>query len=63
MKIYVLNEDGINNLEVSYEELTDQEFKKAALDIEYGEVYTLKEFEEAFNDGEIDSFDSAIRIF
>lgn len=62
MKIYVLNEEGINNLEVSYDEISDEEFKKTALNVKYGEAYTPEQFQEAFNDGDIDSVEMAIRI-
>jgi hypothetical protein len=57
LRVYVVD---TNLLEVSYEELTDGEFVQEAEN--QGNVYSLVGFQEAFNDGEIDSSVEVLRV-
>jgi hypothetical protein len=57
LRVYVVD---ANLLEVSYEELTDGEFVQEAEN--QGNVYSLVGFQEAFNDGEIDSSVEVLRV-
>jgi hypothetical protein len=57
LRVYVVD---ANLLEVSYEELTDEEFVQEAEN--QGNVYSLVGFQEAFNDREIDSSVEVLRV-
>lgn len=57
-RVYVLNVDNLEDKH--YSELTDDEFQSLAQ--EEGRVYTLNDFQEAFNLEEINSSIDVIRI-
>jgi hypothetical protein len=60
MKVYLLTNPEINRLEVSYEELSDDDFKDIVEKV--GMVFTLKEFETEYNNEDINTVTSVIRF-